>query len=66
MVGGPVDQILIGIGVEHWPRVTACCAREHLTNTRRSTHDAGVSRGFAFVEFQSVVDSQRWMDQKQV
>ena len=26
----------------------------------------GQSRGFAFVEFQSVADSQRWMEQKQV
>lgn len=30
---------------------------------RRST---GTSRGFAFVEFQSVADAQRWMDHYQV
>ncbi|XP_064604208.1 RNA-binding protein 5-like [Liolophura sinensis] len=27
--------------------------------------DTGASRGFAFVEFQNVADSQRWMDQTQ-
>jgi RNA recognition motif-containing protein len=26
----------------------------------------GASRGFAFVEFQSIADAQRWMDQNQV